>query len=108
MNVAIVDNVRQYLGLPPSPLSPRYHRWPPGTHWTLLVVRPGAHLDSLEDTNTVTQLPQTGHEIVPHIATSYLHCGQGKKRATYPHRVYDADHLMLMLLLTLMSLYGAT
>ena len=65
MNVAIVDNVRQYLGLPPSPLSPRYHRWPRGTHWTLLVVRPGAYLDSLEDTNTVTQLPQTGHEIVP-------------------------------------------
>ena len=74
MNVAIVDNVGQYLGLPPSsvpPLPPRYHRWPLGTHWTLLVVRPGAYLDSLADTNTVTQLPQTREVVeIPNIIHS--------------------------------------
>ena len=42
------------------PRPPRYHLRPPGTHWTLLVVRPGAYLDIPADTNTVTQL-HTAH-----------------------------------------------
>ena len=73
---------------PPSsvpPLPPRYHRWPLGTHWTLLVVRPGAYLDSLADTNTVTQLPQTRElaEIVPYIIHSIQKRGYLPRTATY-------------------------